>query len=119
MFVIGLDAASDASTPWAVTTARLTSTLLAAAAVLALRQPVRRLSGVVPLVIAVGLFDTSANVLIAFASTRGLISIVATLSALYPVVTVALAVALLGERPTRTQLAGGALALAGATLIAA
>ena len=107
------------STPWAATTARFTSTLLAVAAVIVLRQPVRRLSGVVPLVVAVGLFDTSANVLIAFASTRGLISIVATLSALYPVVTVVLAITLLGERPTRAQLGGGALALAGATLIAA
>jgi len=47
-----------------------------------------------------------------------MVSIVATLSALYPVVTVALAVTLLGERPTRAQLGGGALALAGATLIA-
>ena len=119
LFVIGLDAAADVSTPWAATTARFTSTLLAIAAVIVLRQPVRRLSGVVPLVVAIGLFDTSANVLIAFASTRGLISIVATLSALYPVVTVVLAITLLGERPTRAQLGGGALALAGATLIAA
>jgi drug/metabolite transporter (DMT)-like permease len=119
LFVIGLDAAADVSTPWATTTARLTSTLLAIAAVVALRQPVRRLSGVVPLVVAVGLFDTSANVFVALASTRGLVSIVATLSALYPIVTVVLAVALLGERPTRAQLGGGALALVGATLIAA
>ena len=80
--------------------------------------PVGPLRGVVPLVIAVGVFDTTANILLALASTRDLISIVATPSSLYPVTTVVLAVALLGERPKRSQGGGGALALAGATMIA-
>jgi drug/metabolite transporter (DMT)-like permease len=41
------------------------------------------------------------------------------LSSLYPVVTIALGVAALGERPARVQLAGAALALAGVAILAA
>lgn len=117
-FVIGLDAAADASAPWATTTARFTATLISITAVLVLRSPAGQLRGVMPLVIGVGAFDATANVLITLASTRGLISVVATLSSLYPVMTVGLAVALLGERPSRGRVLGGALAISGATLVA-
>jgi drug/metabolite transporter (DMT)-like permease len=41
------------------------------------------------------------------------------LSSLYPVITIALAVVLLRERPSRAQAAGGAAALAGVALISA
>lgn len=117
-FAVGLDAGADQSTAWAVTVARGTSTVLALVAALVLRAPFGRLRGIVPLVVGVGLFDTGANVLLAIASTQGLIGIVATLSALYPVVTVVLAVIVAGERPSGGRVAGGALALAGAALIA-
>jgi drug/metabolite transporter (DMT)-like permease len=119
LFAVGLDAGADHSTAWAVTIARGTSTLLALLAAVVLRAPVGRLRGVLPLVVGVGLFDTGANVLLAIASTHGHIGIVATLSSLYPVTTVALAVVVAGERPTTGRMAGGGLALAGAALIAA
>lgn len=119
LFAVGIDAGADHSTAWAVTVARATSTVLALLAALGLRAPFGRLRGIVPLVIGVGLFDTGANVLLAIATTHGPIGIVATLSALYPVVTVVLAVLVAGERPARGRLAGGGLALAGAAMIAA
>jgi len=53
-----------------------------------------------------------------FASTFGLLSITAVLSALYPVVTVALAAAILHERLKPIQIAGVLLAFAGVALIA-
>ena len=73
---------------------------------------------VVP-VIAVGVFDTGANVLFAFAATHGSIGIVAVLSSLYPLMTILLARAVLHERLGPTRTAGGLVALGGAALIAA
>jgi drug/metabolite transporter (DMT)-like permease len=67
----------------------------------------------------VGLADVSANALFAFASGHGLLALVAVLGSLYPVVTVLLAHLLLGERLTRPQQAGVAIALAGVAAIAA
>ena len=57
--------------------------------------------------------------LYAAASTRGLLSIVAVLSSLYPIVIVVLARLLLSERIARPQLAGVAVALAGVALVSA
>ena len=71
-----------------------------------------------PLVVAVGVFDTAANVLFAAATTRGAVGIVAVLSSLYPVVTVVLAWLVLGERLGTSKRVGGAAALAGAALVA-
>jgi drug/metabolite transporter (DMT)-like permease len=70
-------------------------------------------------VAAVGLADVAANVLFAFASTYGLLALVSVLGSLYPVVTVLLAHVLLGERLTRTQQGGIAVALVGVAAIAA
>jgi drug/metabolite transporter (DMT)-like permease len=66
----------------------------------------------------VGVFDTSANVAFAAASTEGAIGIVAVLGALYPLVTILLARVVLGERLSPSRRAGGTLALAGAALVA-
>jgi len=70
-------------------------------------------------VAAVGIADVTANALFALASTRALLSLVAVLGSLYPVVTVLLAHVLLGERLTRTQQAGIGVALAGVAAISA
>ncbi|MCZ7588924.1 MAG: DMT family transporter [Gaiella sp.] len=119
LFVVGLDAAADESVPWTVLVARGTSTafalVLAAAASVTIRPPARLL----PAIVAVGLFDTTANVLVAFATTVGSAGVVAVLSALYPVATIVLARMILGERLDRTRRLGGALALGGAAVVAA
>jgi len=97
---------------------RLTGVGIATLVALALRSPVtiprRRLPGLV----AVGVLDTGANVLYAFASVSGLVSVAAVLASLFPVVTVILARVVLHERLNRTQAAGVVLALTGVALIA-
>jgi drug/metabolite transporter (DMT)-like permease len=98
--------------------ARSTSTLLALVVAVSLSVPVRPGASLVPAVAAVGVFDTAANVLVAYATTRGPAGVVAVLSALYPVVTVLLARLVLGERLDRTKRIGGGLAIGGAALVA-
>ena len=72
-----------------------------------------------PLLAAVGAGDVGANAMFAVASTRGLLSIVAVLSSLYPAVTVLLARVVHAERMARTQNVGVVATLAGVALIAA
>jgi drug/metabolite transporter (DMT)-like permease len=83
-----------------------------------LRAPLRLQRRDLAPVAAVGLLDVGANALFAVASGRGLLAIVSVLGSLYPVATVLLAHVLLGERLTRTQQAGVAVALGGVALIA-
>jgi drug/metabolite transporter (DMT)-like permease len=73
----------------------------------------------VPLLVGVGLFDTLSNVFVATATTFGAVGIVAVLSSLYPIVTIVLAWLLLGEHLRLSKRLGGAVALAGAALVAA
>lgn len=120
LFVVGLDAGADESAPWAVVAARSASvTLAVTAALLVTRTSLRPPRALLPALVAVGLFDTGANVLVAFATTKGAAGIVAVLSALYPVVTVVLARFLLDERLGASRRAGGVVALGGAALVAA
>lgn len=69
------------------------------------------------LVTLVGLGDVAANLTFGMASTRGLVSVVAVLGSLYPVVTVLLARVVHAERLGRAQTIGVASALAGVVLI--
>jgi len=73
----------------------------------------------VPRLSVIGLLDTGANTAFAIATTGGLLSLVAVLGGLFPVVTVALAYFLLHERLQPVQRAGVLLALAGIPLISA
>ncbi len=120
LFFVGLDAGADESAPWAVVAARSASVAFAvAAAVFVTRTSLRPPRALLPALVAIGVFDTGANVLVAYASTKGAVGIVAVLSALYPVVTVVLARLVLGEQLSRARRAGGVVALAGAALVAA
>lgn len=119
LFIVGLDAGADESATWAVVAARTASVLVAVIAALALSTSLRPSRSVLPLLVAVGVFDTSANVFVASATTHGAAGIVAVLSALYPVVTIVLAWLVLGERLGPAKRAGGVVALAGAALVAA
>jgi drug/metabolite transporter (DMT)-like permease len=73
---------------------------------------------VLPL-LAIGAFDVSANLTYAVASTQALLTIVAVLGSLYPVVTVILARVFHHERLARIQQVGVAAVLAGVAFIAA
>ncbi|MDQ3378837.1 MAG: DMT family transporter [Actinomycetota bacterium] len=119
IFFVGLDAGADESVPWAVVAARSASvTLAVAAAVFVTRASLRPPRALLPVLVAIGVFDTGANVLVAYATTKGAAGIVAVLSALYPVVTVVLARIVLGEKLSLSRRVGGAVALAGAALVA-
>ncbi len=98
--------------------ARVGSLSFLAVAALALRAPLHIARTSVAAVAAVGLADVTANGLFAFASRHGLLSLVAVLGSLYPIVTVLLAHIVLGERLTRSQQIGIAVALTGVAAIA-
>jgi drug/metabolite transporter (DMT)-like permease len=117
-YFLFIDRASADDAFWAVTVARVASSTLAVTAA-AIAGALRVPRGSLPVLVAVGLFDVGANVLLALALNEGFVSIVSVLASLYPVVTIALAVIVLHERPGRAQAAGGATALAGVALISA
>ena len=118
LFIVGLGEAAQESAPWAAATARFSSVLALVVALAWTRTPPRVPRRLVLPVVAVGAFDTSANALLALATTRGSLGIVAVLSALYPLTTILLARAILHERLGATRTAGGLIALTGAALIA-
>jgi drug/metabolite transporter (DMT)-like permease len=118
-FIVGLDAGSDESAPWAVVAARGTSVALVLLVVAVTSSSLAAPRRLWPLLVAVGVFDTSANVAVAFATTKGAAGIVAVLSALYPIVTVVLARVALNETLTTSRRVGGVVTLAGAALVAA
>ena len=109
-FFVLLDRTSDGSGLWPIVVARLASSLAVAVLVVGVataRQSVPRLPRpAVPLVVAAGVADMSANVLFLLAVRQGQLSVVGLLSSLYPVSTVLLATLLLRERLSRVQLAG-------------
>jgi drug/metabolite transporter (DMT)-like permease len=127
-FALGLRSSARADVDWALFAARLAC--LAPLAVLLpfagrssrggrIRLPERpRVTQLSPVVL-VGLLDVSANGLYALATRHGLLSVVAVGSSLYPLITVLLARAVLGERIRRSQEAGVAAAVTGVVLIGA
>ncbi len=118
VFIVGLDASSDDSVAWTILVARGAGATVALVAALVASAPLRPPPRLLPMILAVGAFDTVANVLVAFATTKGPAGIVAVLSALYPVTTIVLARVLLAERLDRSRRIGGALALGGAAAVA-
>jgi drug/metabolite transporter (DMT)-like permease len=116
---ICLDAASPDRPGWAILAVRLGSITAVLAALLVSRPRLDGLGAALPVLIVIGFFDVTANVLIAFASTKGVLPLVAVGGSMYPAFTIALAHAVLGERLARFQWAGVFLALAGVALIAA
>jgi len=116
--LIGLSRAAPGGIAWAVWIMRIVAVpcMLLLAFALGPQRPSRRMW---PLLLGVGVGDTGATLLYAAATTRGLLSVVAVLASLYPVVIVVLARTLLNEHIARPQLLGVAVALAGVALISA
>ncbi|PZR65661.1 MAG: EamA/RhaT family transporter [Solirubrobacterales bacterium] len=118
-FFVAMDRAAHGDVLWALLAARGADVpLLVGLALLTGTAISGRPRALVPL-IAVGLLDVGANALYAWATTLGLLSVVAVLGSLYPVATVLLARGVLGERVRRVQELGIATVLAGVALIAA
>ena len=95
---------------------RATSVTLFGLAALVGRRSVR-LPGVLLLTLLCGVLDMTANALYLIASREGPLSVVVTLSSLYPASTVLLARVVLGERLNLRQVAGVGCALAAIVLI--
>jgi drug/metabolite transporter (DMT)-like permease len=113
--LVTLDRAAEHDALTGVAAARAVAAPILLGVVLAqrARAPVRAW----PTFALVGLLDTAANSAFAIATTSGLLSLVAVLGGLFPVVTVALAYFFLHERLRGVQRAGVLLALAGIPLI--
>jgi drug/metabolite transporter (DMT)-like permease len=119
-FFIFLDATDGSTAPWPVAGARLcTVAALIPFMVSRRHRIIPEGATAVALIAATGLLDTTANVTFLYASDRGLLTLVAVLSSLYPVATVVLARLVLSERMTRPQLSGFVIAMAATALIAA
>lgn len=118
-FLVAMDAASEGSVLWALLVARLVSVATYAVSYLAVRPPLAVGSRELPVLAAIGLLIIAADGLFAIASTEGLLSVVAVLSSLYPVVTLALARFYLHERLARHQQFGIATILTGVVVISA
>jgi drug/metabolite transporter (DMT)-like permease len=117
-YFLFIDRASADDAYWAVVIARLSSSSLALAVALS-RDALRVPRGSLPVLIAIGLLDVGANLLLALALNEGFVSLVSVLASLYPVLVIALAIVVLHERPGRSQAVGGGAALAGVALISA
>lgn len=119
-FFILLDATEASSAPWPVVGARLCTVVALVPYMRLTRRPM--LAGgtlTIALIATTGLLDTAANVTFLYASDRGLLTLVAVISSLYPVATVILARLVLAERVSRHQMAGFLVAMAATVLIAA
>jgi drug/metabolite transporter (DMT)-like permease len=123
LFYVFVDAGTTGSRGaplWVIAGARAGSLMMLSTIALvgrrsALRWPGRRIGPVA----LVGIGDTGANLLFAYAAITGNLAVVGVLGSLYPVATVVLARWLLGERLSGGQNAGVVLALTGVGLLAA
>lgn len=102
---------------WPLVAARGVSFVLFMAIALVTRRSLHMPSNVAAIAVAGGVLDMLANLLYLLASRYGPLSIVVTLSSLYPASTVLLARTVLGDRLSAVQTAGIACALAAVMLI--
>lgn len=116
-FFVSMDAASGPDLFWAILFNRITSLSALGLAALVVRPRLSLARSDLRALLLIGALDISANGLFAAASTEGLVSLVAVLASLYPIVTIALARFALGERVRRIQQVGVATALVGVALI--
>ena len=102
---------------WPILAARLVSTTLFGTLAFARRESLRMSRPTLGLVIVSGTVDMLANAFYLAAAWQGPLSVVVTLSSLYPASTVLLARIALGERLNTWQMTGVGCALAAILLI--
>jgi drug/metabolite transporter (DMT)-like permease len=118
-FLVAMDAASEGGVPWALLTARSAAVAAFVLAFVITRARLGVRSADVPTLVLIGVLIIAADSMYAVATTEGLLSVVAVLSSLYPVVTIILARYYLQERLKRHQQVGAAASLSGAVVISA
>jgi uncharacterized membrane protein len=111
--------ASEGGVTWAVLTSRIALVACTGVVLAVRRVPVRVPARAVPAVALPGVLLLLGTVAFATATTTGLLSVVSVIATLAPVVTVSLAVVVLGERLASRQRLGVATALVGVVLLAA
>ena len=117
VFLVAIRYASRPDPLWGVLATRSGSVLALLLLGVVFRSRIKVGIPDLPALFAIGILDVGADVLFAFATTLGLLSVVSILSSLYPVATLILARIVLNERMARPQQAGIGLALAGVALI--
>ena len=118
IFFVILGQVTPAAGMWPLLGVRVGSIVLGAVVGLITRTPLRLGPGPLRWSAIAGTCDVSANALFIFAAARGQLSIVAPISALYPVSTVLLALGIDHERVRTVQLAGLGLAAVALVLVA-
>ncbi len=116
LFFLSLARTRPEAGMWPILASRGTSVTLFGLAAVAGRRSLR-MPGVLMLTLLCGVVDMSANALYLLAAQTGPLSVVVTLSSLYPASTVLLARAVLGERLNPRQIVGVGCALAAIALI--
>jgi drug/metabolite transporter (DMT)-like permease len=116
-FYLALAETSPDAGLWPLLAARTASATLFAVIALAGRQSLRMDAPVLRTVLAGGVLDMIANALYVLATHGGPLSVVVTLSSLYPASTVVLARFVLGERLSAWQVAGVVCALVAVAMI--
>jgi drug/metabolite transporter (DMT)-like permease len=119
VFLAGMAPAADAGIFWAVLVSRVSLLAIFVAVAWRLGAALRVDGRDLPRVAVPGLLLFGGTLLYTAATREGDLSVVAVLGSLFPVVTVGLAFALLGERLTRVQGAGAVAAMVGSVLLAA
>jgi uncharacterized membrane protein len=117
LFFLALAQTTDSAGLWPLFFARISSVCLFGALIVALRTPTRMTMRVTAIAMTGGVLDMLANLLYLLASRQGPLTLVVTLSSLYPASTVLLARFVLHERLTGRQWAGVGLALLAIALI--
>lgn len=115
VFFICLDQAPDGAGIWPLLGARASSITLIAIVALIARAKLTPPPGTLRPIAGTGLLDVAANVLYLLATQRGLLSLTAVITSMYPGATVLLARVLLKEKLARLQSVG--LAVAGVAVI--
>ena len=115
---VALQSAASDDPYWATFILRIASSTLVLVAVTR-HPPSPGPAGIWLVLILIGFLDSGATELFAVATTKGLLSVVAVLAALYPVLVAVLARVVLHERLTVVQRSGALAAVAGAAAISA
>ncbi len=118
LFVVALDRAGDDVGVWPLVAAKPVGVLFAVGAALATRQSPIVAARALPLTLAAGLADMTANVFAALSAQAGQVAIAGVLISLYPASTVVLSRVVDHEPLTRGQIIGFAVGAGALILIA-
>jgi drug/metabolite transporter (DMT)-like permease len=116
-FLLAMDHAAEGSAQWALIAARATSAGIITLGFLAIRPEGELKLQEWGWLVLIGVLILVADSFYAVASVKGVLSVVAVLSSLYPVVTILLARFHLGEKLNSRQIGGIAIVLAGAVAL--